>query len=118
MLRKLVLWILMVPMPLNGLWMVCKDAPSDVQQPVQSAKADEGDDCAKICALHHPTEGAICLISAGNSKSSIQIVVFGVPILPGEIQFRGPEPAGQSSAELKDLYLDPASTTTTPPPRA
>ena len=32
MLRKLAVWLLLIPLPLNGLWMVCREAPSEAQK--------------------------------------------------------------------------------------
>ena len=32
MLRKLAVWLLLIPLPLNGLWMVCREAPPDAQK--------------------------------------------------------------------------------------
>ena len=32
MLRKLAVWLLLIPLPLNGLWMVCREAPPEAQK--------------------------------------------------------------------------------------
>jgi hypothetical protein len=29
MLRKIAVWLLLIPLPLNGLWMVCREAPPE-----------------------------------------------------------------------------------------
>src|SRR5579883_2465691 len=105
MLRKLALWLLILPMPLNGLWMVCKDAPSEAPRPAQSSSADQPDDCTKICARkHQQAAGAICIISPGD-KSSINITVFGVAVLPAEFRLIAPPSCVDSRAEFTKIYL-------------
>ena len=32
MLRKIAVWLLLIPLPLNGLWMVCREAPPEAQK--------------------------------------------------------------------------------------
>src|ERR1043166_2572116 len=99
MLRKFAIWLLLIPMPLNGLWITCKDAPSAVPDETQSAPEDEtnliamfdsgdldtdtGDSgaCKKVCSFSAGQSGTLCLVT-GESKTSFSIVVFGVPILP------------------------------------
>lgn len=119
MLRKLAIWVLLIPLPLNGLWMVCRDAPPDAQEPSESAAySKDPAQCIKICAMKRQAEsGAICLISPGDAKSSITITVFGVAVLAPAFQLQPLAESSQSIAELPDLYLSPSLTLSTPPPR-
>ena len=92
MLRKLVAVILLLPLPLNGLWMVCGDVRSiATQSPDPSAKPQDMAACTKMCPKEKPvTEGSVCLFTADTGNGSIMVVVFGVAVLPIEISVQPP----------------------------
>lgn len=134
MLRKLAIWLLLIPLPLNGLWLVCRDAPPKVPEPAASsadsernlleffanaeADSESGANCVKICAIKSAEkDGSFCLVSGG-SKTSLTIIVFGVAILPPALQLHPVAAVRQFIAELPDLYLSPFMGRSTPPPRA
>jgi hypothetical protein len=119
MMRKLVLWLLLAPLPFNGLWMVCNDAPSQDPAPAESsAKTENAPDCTKMCAMKSAAQsGAVCFLSAGN-KASVTIIVFGAAILPPEFRLQPLAQARQSLAATPDFYLSPGLLQETPPPKA
>ena len=119
MLRKLAIWVLLLPLPLNGLWMMCRDTPTEAQDPAEStAYSKDPVHCRKICALkRQASDGTICLISPGDAKSSITIIVFGVAVLAPAVQLQPFAKAARSVPELSDFYLSPPLAHSTPPPR-
>src|SRR5437660_1559357 len=89
MLRKLILSALMLPLLLNGLWIVCNDSSGEDQglPDASSGLTQEQIDCIRICAMKHRLgDGTICLVLPGDAKASISIVDFGVAILPAQIK--------------------------------
>jgi hypothetical protein len=123
MLRKLAVWLFLIPISLNGLWMLCNDVPSQSQKPAESSSQTDADakssaDCTKECSLQvAATEGSVCIISADN-KTSITIVVFGVAVIPPSVQLHQLVKSGEFVAEWPALYLDPSLAGSSPPPRA
>ena len=120
MLRKVVLWFLLLPLPLNGLWMACNDASSEGQ----AAKADspaltqEQIDCIRICAMKHQAiDGPICIILPGDAKASITIINFGVAVLPAKIELGPMAAVEQYATELPNMYSAPNVFRDSPPPR-
>lgn len=122
--RKLVIWLLLIPLPLNGLWMVCRDAPEVQDQAHSSGSQATGasekaarENCEKICALRlAEASGVVCFLSAGRSNS-ISIVVFGIPVLPRQAALEPPATASQSVATAADFFPNPQLSIPTPPPR-
>jgi hypothetical protein len=142
MLRKLLVWVLLLPLPMNGLWMACRDTPQSAQAAEQpssdSAQADDnlfdhfGDvesagnsadentpaDCKTICPIDMVAKSAgFCLI-APDGKASLAIVVFGVAVLPATVQLQSPEPIHAPPPLYSQSHLSPSLDQTTPPPRA
>lgn len=134
MLRKLVIWLLLIPLPLNGLWLACRDAPGESPAPAESsaeadanlfesvanAQADSGTGaaCLQFCAIKSGgRDGSFCLVSGG-SKTSLTILVFGVAILPPEVPLHRLTAARPFIAELPSLYMNPSIDGSTPPPEA
>ena len=119
MLRKLVVVMLLLPLPLNGLWMVCGDVRSiATQSPDPSAKPQDMAACTKMCPKEKPvTEGALCLLTADGDSGSIIVVVFGVTVLPAEAVVHPPVLANRPLPEMAGFYLNPSLAESTPPPR-
>src|SRR5262249_29924295 len=118
MLRKFLIWVLLAPLPLNGLWMACQDAPSPSSnhaEPATSAEQDDAD-CSKICARPEH-DGSICLISAGD-KSSINIIIFGLAVPAAAVRFAPPDSTAIAANWQADSYLNPSIASPSPPPRA
>src|ERR1700756_3356628 len=106
MLRKLILSALLLPLLLNGLWIVCNDSsgPSSEALPdASSGLTQEQIDCIRICAMKHRLgDGAICLVLPGDAKS-ITIVDFGVAILPAAISLEPVAVAENFSIDFPDI---------------
>jgi len=119
MLRKLVVVMLLLPLPLNGLWMVCGDVRSiATQSPDPSAKPQDMAACTKMCPKEKPvTEGSVCLFTADTGNGSIMVVVFGVAVLPVQSLVHPPVLMSQFLPELSDYYSNPSLDQSTPPPR-
>ena len=124
MLRNLVLWFLLLPLPLNGLWMACDDRPREEQAatPDSPALTQEQIDCIRICAMkHHAADeygGPICIILPGNAKTSITIVNFGTAVAPAKIELTPMAVVEEYATEWPPRYSAPNLSGTTPPPRA
>jgi len=124
MLRNLVLWFLLLPLPLNGLWMACDDRPGEEQAatPDSPALTQEQIDCIRICAMkHHAADeygGPICIILPGNAKTSITIVYFGTAVAPARIEITPVAAVQDYVVDLPVMYSAPTVSAATPPPEA
>lgn len=65
MLRKVAVWLLLIPLPLNGLWMVCREAPPDAQRHARSYAGPDENLFEKVANL--PVEEGDTLSTAENS---------------------------------------------------
>jgi hypothetical protein len=125
MVQKLVLYISLLPLTLNGLWLVCRNAPPDNQRTsdaqagnsnrssVPDKEIDQASDCDRMCARQTST----CLPPAGD-KTSVTIVFFGVAIFLPLGQIGAPLAARQAMPDFVNLHCDPIITHPSPPPRA
>jgi hypothetical protein len=129
MLQKLVLYISLLPLTLNGLWLVCRNAPPDAQQSDAQAGASDRSsisrkdapdkdiaqesECDRMCARQTST----CLPPAGD-KTSVSIVFFGVAIFVPLGQVGVPLSTRQAIPEFVNLHCDPVIGRLSPPPRA
>src|ERR1700722_16584558 len=117
MLRKMALCLLLLPLTLNGLWVICREVPPPTQAP-DSAQSDSSSadqqkaECERLCSR----QSSLCLTTAGD-KTSVTIVVYGVAIFPAEVRVGLPSVTGQTVAGLRDLHSDPAIAHPSPPPR-
>jgi hypothetical protein len=121
MLRNLVLWFLLLPLPLNGLWMACDDSPGEEQaaSPDSPALTQEQIDCIRICAIKHQApDGPICIILPGNARTSITIINFGTAEAPVKIEISLIADVQDYVAELPVMYSEPGVSAATPPPEA
>jgi len=124
MVQKLVLYISLLPLTLNGLWLVCRNAPPDAQQTsdVQAGDSnqssstdkdiDQESECEKMCARQMNT----CLPPAGD-KTSVTIVFFGVAIFVPLGQIGAPLTARQEMPDFVSLHCDPTISRLSPPPK-
>ena len=137
MLRKLALCVLMIPLPFNGLWMLCHQAPTSLVSEKTAIESDENlfdqlddisvsmespetvmdpEECLRVCPLTFSAlNGGICLI-APDGKNSMTITVFGVAILPSALSLPILEPRFETATVAVEIELDPFSTQLTPPP--
>src|SRR5947199_5607861 len=79
MLRGLAIWILLIPMLSNGLWIVCGES-SETAAVADSLKQSEKD-CIRICLMQHAAElGTICLALPVNPTNAASLTGndFGV----------------------------------------
>ena len=65
MLRKLAVWLLLVPLPLNGLWMVCREAPPEARNLSRSYAGPDENLFDKFANL--PGDDGIALSAPENS---------------------------------------------------
>lgn len=125
MIQKLVLYISLLPLTLNGLWLVCRNAPPDAQQssdaqagdsnrsPAPGKGIDQESECDRMCARQMST----CLPPASD-KTSVTIVFFGVAIFLPLNQIGAPLAARQTMPDLVTLHCDPTLVQPSPPPKA
>src|ERR1043165_6228341 len=81
MLRKLIFWVLLPAMLVNGLWMVCQ--PQDQEDSLPQSK--ESADCIRICAALEASLGTICLLFPGHSNASITVIDYGAAVLAAQV---------------------------------
>jgi len=119
MLRRFATVVLLIPLSLNGLWMLCADGqtPSEAAEtPSQTAAAAH---CTKtICPLNQPPTGAICLISSNGDGSSIAAFVFAVAAPPPVEKLAASIFVIDKAPEQPALYSNPTLSGLTPPPKA
>ena len=65
MLRKIAVWLLLIPLPMNGLWMVCREAPPDAQKLSRSYAGPDENLFEKFANL--PGDDGNALSAAENS---------------------------------------------------
>ena len=121
MLRNLVLWFLLLPLLLNGLWMACDDRPGEEQAatPDSPALTQEQIDCIRICAMKHQAlDGPICIILPGNARTSITIINFGTAVAPAKIELSPIAVVQDYVTERPVTYSAPSVSAATPPPEA
>jgi len=115
MLRKLGLLLLLLPLTLNGLWILCRDVPPEPQaaDSAQSSSSvdQQKEECERLCAR----QSSFCLTSAGD-KTSVTIVVFGVAIFPAAARVGSPAGVRQAVAEFRGVHSDPSIANPSPPP--
>ena len=120
MVRKIAILILLIPLCLNGMWMLCDNNSSLAREDSgTSANSQGSEDCTTMCAVKKKQyTGAMCFISSGDSKASITVFVYGVAILTPSFALTQQQDAGQFIPELSAFYLNPRLPRSTPPPRA
>ena len=119
MLRGIIVWILLIPMLSNGLWIVCRD--SSEATAIADSLTQSEKDCIRICLKKFAAEfGTICLALPGNTKNptSIAVVDFGVAVLP--LDFLSPPVTVDTPLFTgpSARYTAPSLANDTPPPRA
>lgn len=121
MMRNLVIWMLVAPLLLNGLWMVCNVGPSAAAKsgPDSSGQSEQAADCARICAAKHRlNNGEMCFILPGDARTSITVIDFGAAISPYDVfHLERTATTEQFVADMHSSYLNPSLSYTTPPPR-
>ena len=111
---------LMIPLSLNGLWMVCADgeaAPAPTRE--SQAAAEPSAHCKLICPVEKPDEtGAICLLTASADGDSIAVFAIAVATPPAVLPLIVPLAMGESELEPAPIYSNPFLSGLAPPPRA
>ncbi len=112
--------VLLIPLPLNGLWMVCEPGESTSSAAPASSAESEGDaECAKMCPVEKSkSSGPICLLTAGGGKTSIAILAFGVAVVPSALPLPQPFSTSCSLPAPLAFLLNPHLPHSTPPPEA
>lgn len=116
LLRKLTLCLLVLPLTLNGLWMICRDVQPEAQAPdsAQSSTIDQQKaECERLCAR----QSSLCLTS-GADKTSVTIIVFGLAVFLPQTQIVSPSTTRRTSTELREAHSAPNIAQPSPPPEA
>jgi len=126
MIRRIAICLFLLPLALNGLWLICREAPPETSletsldaqatEPQQSAAEKRKAECERICGVHAGA-GPVCLLSPGN-KTSLSIVILGSSILPAATAVRPPAATRRTVPEFSLLHFDPCIADPAPPPRA
>jgi hypothetical protein len=111
MVCKLSSWIFLIPLLLNGLWVVCETAPSQQASP-------EAAECAKMCPMNHAANaGAVCLLLPGASQKTLTVIDFGVAILTPEVHLEPRIREQEFAHPVFPTYSSPSLSHHTPPPK-
>jgi hypothetical protein len=141
MLRKFAIFVLLIPMAFNGLWMVCSDGAASVPREAKATTAEPSSDifdtasyqandpawdtetaaaaaaCARMCPLPKQA-GAICVVTSDGDGSSIAAFMFlAAPPMTGPI-ITASFVICESVPERAAIYSNPSLDGLTPPPRA
>ena len=119
MLRGLVVWILLLPILSNGLWIVCSGSSETTAVGDSVSQAEK--DCIRICLKKYAAEfGTICVALPGNTKNSTSITVvdFGVAVLTLESLLPPVTADAPLVAAPSARYTAPSLANDTPPPRS
>lgn len=119
MLQRIATVILLVPLFLNGLWMVCANEQA-AADPVETASemAEAVPLCDKMCPVEKPTPGAICLISSNGGGASLVAILFVVAPPPANESLSPVFGTGGLLPEPSAIYSNPILAGNTPPPKA
>ena len=119
MLHKLVVCVLLLPLSLNGLWVVCAGSEAFAgANKAETSGMTEGANCSVMCIMEKAKPNRpICLITADDSKSSVTIFLLGVAVIPSEFSLVRPFTPERHIPELSRFYIDPALFSANPPPR-
>jgi hypothetical protein len=123
MLRRLATFVLLVPLSLNGLWMICAEDETAAETVSASAAIDASDaegaeHCAQMCPIHQPEPGAICLISSNGDGTSLAAIFFVVAPPPAAETLTAAFVVRESVPEPAAQYSNPSLAGSTPPPKA
>ena len=124
MFRRLATWVLLAPLSLNGLWMLCENAPQAAQPKAAavspaSTKAGEIPDCKTLCPAVKPIQsGSICLLASNGDGRSIAVYGFAVTAPAAVVSFLHPAADHEFPSTSASIYANPALGELTPPPKA
>ncbi len=119
MLRQLATWVLLVPLSLNGLWMVCAEEEPPEAQVISAAGSPEvAAECGEMCPIENIAPGAICIISSSGEGSSLAAIFFGVAPPPATETLSAEFHVRESVPERSEIYFNPTLAGLTPPPKA
>jgi hypothetical protein len=115
MFRKLATLLVLVPLSLNGLWMLCadgKEAPASTpQQPSASQH------CKMMCPVQKPIQtGAICVLTTKEDGGSMLLFAVALASPPETVQWSVPAVVEHVASSSRARYSSPALATETPPP--
>jgi hypothetical protein len=131
MFRRIATFVLLVPLSLNGLWMVCAEAPVEA---ASTPATEPSEQCKKMCPIHQAQSestqlaaadadsgmqpGAICVISSDGTGTSIAAFAFAVTAPAAVVAVAEELIVSDSVSETVLSYADPPLMGLTPPPKA
>jgi hypothetical protein len=120
MFRRLAALLLLIPLSLNGLWMVCENGPDTSDPaPVAAQVSPEMAHCKTMCPTVKPAQtGSICLVSANGDGHSIAVFAFALTVPSVAVNFIAPAEGSEFPAMRASIYSSPTLFELTPPPKA
>ena len=118
MFRRLATLLLVVPLSLNGLWMVCASGEPAVPA-TQTAKSQAGakPHCKFMCPAQKPAQpGAICVLTANVDGSSIALFAVAVTTPPAVVDGSVSQAVAEYLPQPDAIYASPSLAFPTPPP--
>ena len=122
--RRLTTLALLLPLFLNGLWMVCSDgAPAADFKGKETIASKSGDALpicdGKMCPLQKKnSKGSICLFSSTGNGSAIAAFMFAVSAPPAAATVSRNIVISEIISEPSLVYANPILKGSTPPPKA
>lgn len=119
MLRQLATLVFLVPLSLNGLWMVCaEEEPPEAQALSAAGSPEVTAECGEVCPIKNISPGAICIISSSGEGSSLAAIFFGVAPPPATETLSAEFHVRESVPERPEIYFNPTLADLDPPPKA
>ena len=120
MLRKLATLALLVPLSLNGLWMVCATGESAASvSATANLQSGAKPHCKFMCPAQKPAQpGAICVLTANVDGSSIALFAVAVTTPAPLVTWTAPLTFAQYPQHPAVIYSDPSLASSNPPPEA
>jgi hypothetical protein len=123
MFRRLATWMLLVPLSLNGLWMLCENAPQNQERAAAavaapSAATGQIADCKTLCPTVKPVEtGSICLVGSNGDGRSIAVYAFALTMPSVVVSFLHAALDNEFPSAAASIYSNPVLDELTPPPK-
>ena len=120
MLRRLATLLLVVPLSLNGLWMICATGGSAAPaKALAASQPGTTEHCKFMCPAQQPAQsGTMCVLTASENGSSIALFAVAVATPPPLVTWTAPPRFVEYPQPLAIIYSEPSLASIKPPPEA
>src|SRR5687768_6965242 len=116
--RRLATLLLLLPMFLNGLWLVCADATPLPDTGAKDTPPGISENCKEICLKIRAAQlGAICILTTDDGYS---VAVFSVTVAPplAAVLLTVSDTSSEFTPAAATVYFNPSLSHSTLPPKA